>query len=114
MNRKVPDMRTQAKIAMGGGDGPDFRTLEMLLDYAIMEGTDLRLPLFVLLLRAAQLELITQAGPGNGLHESSHEAKIGECLSAVECRSVADLVPERCIEVARDVLHGPQPVIHDR
>ena len=29
----------------------------MMLDYAILEGAELRLPLFVLLLRAARLEL---------------------------------------------------------
>jgi len=107
-------MRRQASIALGGGDGPDVRTLEMLLDYAIMEGAELRLPLFVLLLRAAQLELTTQAGPEGGLHECSHETKIGECLGVVECRSSAELVPERCIEAAGDMLHGSQPVIQDR
>ena len=35
----------------------DIRTLEMMLDYAIVEGAALRLPMFVLLLRAARLEL---------------------------------------------------------
>ncbi len=86
----------------------------MLLDYAIMEGADLRLPLFVLLLRAAQLELITHTGPGDGLHEPRHETKIDECLGAVESRSFAEPFPERCIEAAGDVLYGPQPVIQDR
>jgi hypothetical protein len=38
-------------------NAPDIRTLAMMLDYAILEGTELRLPLFVLLLRAAQIEL---------------------------------------------------------
>ena len=33
------------------------RTIEALLDYAIMEGAALRLPMFVFLLRAARLEL---------------------------------------------------------
>jgi hypothetical protein len=32
-------------------------SLKMLLDYAIVEGTQLRLPVFVLLLRMANLEL---------------------------------------------------------
>ncbi len=32
-------------------------SLEMLLDYAIAEGCDLRLPVFVVLLRMASLEL---------------------------------------------------------
>ena len=36
-------------------------TLEMLLDYAITEGTELRLPMFVLLLRMASLELAKSA-----------------------------------------------------
>jgi hypothetical protein len=35
----------------------DIRTLEMMLDYAIVEGAALRLPMFVLLLRAARAEL---------------------------------------------------------
>jgi len=86
----------------------------MLLDYAIMEGAELRLPLFVLLLRAAQLELMTHTGSGGGLHERRHETKIGESLGAVECRSFAEHVPERCIEAARGVLQGPQPIIQDR
>jgi hypothetical protein len=36
----------------------DIRTLEMMLDYAIIQGAELRLPLFVLLLRTARLELM--------------------------------------------------------
>ena len=39
-------------------DAPDIRSLAMMLDYAIIEGAELRLPLFVLLLRAARLELM--------------------------------------------------------
>jgi hypothetical protein len=35
--------------------------LAMLIDYAISEGTELRLPAFVLLLRMASLELATSA-----------------------------------------------------
>jgi len=48
-------------------DAPDINTLAMMLDYAIIEGAELRLPLFVLLLRAARLELmncIDAGGPG--------------------------------------------------
>jgi hypothetical protein len=37
---------------------PDVRSLAMMLDYAIIEGAELRLPLFVLLLRAARVELM--------------------------------------------------------
>jgi hypothetical protein len=36
-------------------------SLALLLDYAIAEGTELRLPAFVLLLRMASLELATSA-----------------------------------------------------
>jgi hypothetical protein len=43
-------------------DVPDIRALEMMLDYAIIEGAELRLPMFVLLLRAARLELMTSVG----------------------------------------------------
>ena len=89
--------------------GPDVRALEMLLDYAMMEGAELRLPLFVLLLRAAQLELMTQAGPGGGLHGGRRKAKIDQCLGAVECRSFVAPVLECCIEPAGDALHGPNP-----
>lgn len=86
----------------------------MLLDYAMMEGAALRLPLFVLLLRTAQLELLTQVGSGGGLHERRRKAKIDESLGAVECRSVAEPVLQRCIEPAGDVLYGSPTVIRDR
>lgn len=106
-------MRRRARSSGGEKNGPDVQALEMLLDYAIMEGAELRLPLFVLLLRAAQLELNAHAGPGGGLHERGHKTKIAESLGAVESRSFAAPIPERCVEVARDV-YGPQPVILDR
>jgi len=48
-------------------DGPDIRTLEMMLDYAIIEGAALRLPMFVLLVRAARLELMSGVGGDCGL-----------------------------------------------
>jgi hypothetical protein len=38
-------------------------SLKMLLDYAIVEGTQLRLPVFVLLLRMANLELAKSGQP---------------------------------------------------
>ncbi len=38
---------------------PDIGTLEMMLDYAIVAGAELRLPVFVLLLRAARFELMS-------------------------------------------------------
>lgn len=43
---------------------PSTRTLEsleMLLDYALLEGAEMRLPLFVLLLHMARLELAHSA-----------------------------------------------------
>jgi hypothetical protein len=41
--------------------GPAIESLKMLLDYAIAEGAELRLPVFVLLLRMASLELAKSA-----------------------------------------------------
>jgi hypothetical protein len=38
-------------------DPAAVESLKMLLDYAIAEGTELRLPMFVLLLKMADLEL---------------------------------------------------------
>jgi hypothetical protein len=38
--------------------------LERLLDYAIVEGAELRLPLFVFLLRLARLALLEEEGVG--------------------------------------------------
>jgi hypothetical protein len=46
-------------------------SLKMLLDYAIVEGTQLRLPVFVLLLRMANLELAKSRQPE--LHLNSHD-----------------------------------------
>jgi hypothetical protein len=46
-------------------------SLKMLLDYAIVEGTQLRLPVFVLLLRMANLELAKSGQPE--LHLKSHD-----------------------------------------
>ena len=106
-------MRRRTKSAGEEKSGPDVRALEMLLDYAMIEGAELRLPLFVYLLRAAQLELKAHVGPGGGLHERSRKTKLGECPGVVEARFFAASGPERCIEVACDV-HGPQPVIQDR
>jgi hypothetical protein len=48
-----------------GAHRPDVRALEMILDYAILEGAELQLPTFVLLLRTAQRELINCLDPGN-------------------------------------------------
>jgi hypothetical protein len=97
-----------------GEAAPDIRALEMLLDYAMMEGAALRLPLFVLLLRAAQLELMARAGSGGGLHGRRHTTKIEECPGAVERRSFPEPVVACRLETAGDAVHGPQPVIQDR
>ena len=48
-----------------GAHTPDVRALEMILDFAILEGAELQLPTFVLLLRTAQRELINCLDPGN-------------------------------------------------
>jgi hypothetical protein len=45
-------------------------SLKMLLDYAIVEGTQLRLPVFVLLLRMANLELEKSRQPE--MHLNAH------------------------------------------
>lgn len=39
-----------------------IKTLEAMLDYAIIEGAELRLPLFVMLLRLAKLEMDENVG----------------------------------------------------
>jgi hypothetical protein len=46
-------------------------SLKMLIDYAISEGEELRLPVFVLLLRMANLELAKSARPELHLSSSS-------------------------------------------
>ena len=115
---KRPAAATRATMSTtmssAGGIGPDIRALEMLLDYAMMEGAALRLPLFVLLLRTAQLELKTQAGSGASLHGRRHKTKIDQYPGAVERRSFAAPVVVRSIEAAGDAPHGSQPVIQDR
>src|SRR5215813_5803658 len=66
----------------------EVRSLEMMLDYAIMEGAALRLPLFVLLLRAAQLELTAgMAAPGRTSCRRI-ETKVRDCLAAYGVDSV--------------------------
>jgi hypothetical protein len=48
-------------------------SLKMLLDYAIVEGSELRLPVFVLLLRMANLELAKSTR--REFHQSSHPVR---------------------------------------
>ena len=45
---------------------PDTSGLEALLDYAIMEGAQMRLPLFVCMLRLARLALKEETGELQG------------------------------------------------
>jgi hypothetical protein len=45
-----------------GSDPAAIESLKLLLDYAIAEGDELQLPVFVLLLRMASLELAKSAG----------------------------------------------------
>ena len=66
-----------------------------MLDYAIIEGAELRLPLFVLLLRTARLELMTSIGASSGPRDSRVETKITDCLGADAGRSFAMSVPNR-------------------
>jgi hypothetical protein len=47
-----------------------------MLDYAMMEGAELRLPLFVLLLRAARSEPMTGIGAFGGLYDQRHNQRI--------------------------------------
>ena len=53
------------------------RTLEAMLDYAIMEGAELRLPLFVYLLRLARLELTNSRKAGCGGHPLALGPRMG-------------------------------------
>jgi hypothetical protein len=69
------------------------RALETMLDYAILEGAELRLPLFVLLLRAARLELVTGIEAGDGGCAADEAA---------------------CVLAARDVLDSCRHHIQDR
>ena len=66
----------------------------MMLDYAIVEGAALRLPLFVLLLRAAQLELTAGIAARGGPGCRRIETKIRDCLAACGVESV-DATGER-------------------
>ena len=75
-------MARRVKDAGSGRESNEVRTLEMMLDYAIVEGAVLRLPLFVLLLRAAQLELAAAIARRGGPGCRRIETKIRDCLAA--------------------------------
>ncbi|MGC2780476.1 MAG: hypothetical protein WA418_33060 [Bradyrhizobium sp.] len=50
---------TRIDTASGGRpDAASIQTLEAMLDYAIIEGAEMRRPMFVYLLRLARLELL--------------------------------------------------------
>ena len=90
---------------------PDIHALEAILDYAIIEGAGLKLPLFVLLLRTARLELMTSIGELGG--DRRHKPKIKDRVSAAECRSFAEPVLQRWIEACGEWVE-PSPVTQDR
>ena len=83
-------MGRRARDIGPGRDSEEARTLEMMLDYAIIEGAALRLPLFVLLLRAAQLELTAGMARRDGPGCRRIETKIRDCLAAYGVESVGD------------------------
>ena len=87
-------MGRRAKAAGGDGDETTIRALETMLDYAIIEGAELRLPLFVLLLRVARLELMTGIGASGGLRDPRVNTKITDCLGADAGSSFGMSVPQ--------------------
>ena len=95
-------MGRQAKDTGVGRDSSDVRSLEMMLDYAIVEGAALRLPLFVLLLRAAQLELLSGIGSRGGPGGRRIESKVRDCLAAYGVES--DGVPGERPQCTKDLV----------
>ena len=87
-------MGKRTKAPSRDGDETTIRALETMLDYAIIEGAELRLPLFVLLLRVARLELMTSIGAFGGLRDRRVETKITDCLGADAGSSFAMSVPQ--------------------
>jgi hypothetical protein len=87
-------MGRRTKAPGRDGDESTIRALETMLDYAIIEGAELRLPLFVLLLRVARLELTTGIGASGGLRDRRVEAMITDCLGADAGSSFALPVPQ--------------------
>jgi hypothetical protein len=57
LQQRVGVMNKHTSLASPQSNPTATESLRMLLDYAIVEGTQLRLPVFVLLLRMANLEL---------------------------------------------------------
>jgi len=87
-------MGKRAKGPNREGDERTIHALETMLDYAIIEGAELRLPLFVLLLRVARLELMTSIGASGGLRDRGVETKITDCPGADAGSSFAMSVPQ--------------------
>jgi hypothetical protein len=96
------------------GNAADVRTLEMMLDYAIVEGAELRLPLFVLLMRMARLELMTSIDGSGRMGERSRKVKVKDRASAAECRSFAEPILERWIGACGAALEASSFVPQDR
>jgi hypothetical protein len=76
----------------------------MMLDYAIVEGAAMQLPLFVLLLRAAQLELGAGSGARCGPGSRRIETKIRDCLAAygVESDGAPGERPQGSMDLVQD------------
>ena len=95
--------RRVREAAAGRGVLSGVCTLEMMLDYAILEGAEMRLPLFVLLLRAARLELMTGTADGPpDRAETRRKDRVGFDDDAA------------CVLAARDVLDGCRQLILNR
>jgi hypothetical protein len=53
-------MSKETEVPLSDEKRAAVKTLEMMLDYAMLEGAELRSPLFVMLLRLARLALIDE------------------------------------------------------
>jgi hypothetical protein len=79
--RRDPSRRRPQDCPGAGGRPPaDIRALELMLDYAIVEGAELKLPLFVLLLRAARFELASGLAAHDAPGDPRVEQKLMECF----------------------------------
>jgi hypothetical protein len=98
--------RRLREATSGRGVLIDVRTLEMMIDYAILEGAELRLPLFVLLLRAARLELMTGVATESGPPDRRGESRRKNGLAPDDDAA--------CVLAARDVLDSCRQLIRER
>ena len=106
-------MTRRLKGAGAERDTADIRSLEMMLDYAILEGAELRLPMFVLLLRTARLELMTSIAAHGGPADRSRRPKIKDRSGAAECRTFAEPILQRWVEAGGEQAE-PSLVTYDR